>query len=220
MINGDNLVVIHNVLVGQVWVGAGQGSGQTVVGNQTSQTNPAKYTEGSEFALWSKYEDIAMHFNSLLMQLRVQALAALAGVVTISGLALGFAKEQTRRIGWRVLSGAMGFLVLAWVALWILDLGYYDRLLQGVVHAITEHEDRTPLLVDGSGKQISIDNKPVHTINASTRIKANSFEYHWVIICVFYSLVLIGLAAGAFFTWKRAGNPEESPTLGGAGEGV
>ena len=35
------------------------------------------------FKLWSKYEDIAMHFNELLIKLRVQALGGLTISVTL-----------------------------------------------------------------------------------------------------------------------------------------
>jgi hypothetical protein len=35
--------------------------------------------------LWGKYEDIAMHFNELLIRLRTQALGAVATIVTAAG---------------------------------------------------------------------------------------------------------------------------------------
>ena len=37
------------------------------------------------YDLWTKYEDIAMHFNDLLIKLRTQALAAVAALTTLSG---------------------------------------------------------------------------------------------------------------------------------------
>ena len=36
--------------------------------------------------LWEKYEDIAMHFNDLLMRLRTQALAGIAAISTLVGI--------------------------------------------------------------------------------------------------------------------------------------
>jgi hypothetical protein len=40
--------------------------------------------------LWAKYEDIAMHFNDLLMRLRSQSLAGIAAVSVLVGV---FSKE-------------------------------------------------------------------------------------------------------------------------------
>jgi hypothetical protein len=34
--------------------------------------------------VWEKYEDIAMHFNDLLIRLRTQALAAVAAISTLA----------------------------------------------------------------------------------------------------------------------------------------
>jgi hypothetical protein len=38
------------------------------------------------FKVWQKYEDIAMHFNDLLIRLRTQALGAIAALTTIIGV--------------------------------------------------------------------------------------------------------------------------------------
>ena len=37
----------------------------------------------TQFELWKSYEDVAMHFNDLLIRLRIQALAALATISSI-----------------------------------------------------------------------------------------------------------------------------------------
>ncbi len=36
--------------------------------------------------LWGKYEDTAMHFNDLLIKLRIQALAGVAAISTLIGI--------------------------------------------------------------------------------------------------------------------------------------
>jgi hypothetical protein len=64
-----------------------------------------KYTERSDFALWDRYENVAMHFNDLIIRLRTQALGALAGVVAISGLAVNFAQKAESRSQWVILLG-------------------------------------------------------------------------------------------------------------------
>ena len=102
-----------------------------------------KYTDTSDFALWDKYESVAMHFNELTIRLRTQALGALTGVVAISGFAVTFAQKAESRAQWVVLFGALLFFTFAWIAIWVLDLGYYNKLLWGAVQAILEHEEHT-----------------------------------------------------------------------------
>ena len=54
--------------------------------------------------LWSRYEEIAMHFNELLMRLRLQSLAGIAAVSTLVGL---FSKEGIAdvQVSWLVATG-------------------------------------------------------------------------------------------------------------------
>jgi hypothetical protein len=47
--------------------------------------NPTNYTVNIQ-SLWEKYEDIAMHFNDLLMRLHTQGLAGIAAVSTLVGI--------------------------------------------------------------------------------------------------------------------------------------
>lgn len=146
-----------------------------------------------------------MHFNSLGMQLRTQALAAIASVVTISGLALSFAGKSARPVQWRIFSGAIRFLAIAWLALAVLDIFYYDKLLTGAVNAILEHESRTPLLKDGAGQPIKVNGVEVHRINLSTRIdKAVTSPPRFWVVLGFYSIVFLGLVIGALFTHQQS----------------
>src|SRR6476620_10572086 len=105
--------------------------------------SPPKYTETAEFALWSKYEDVAMHFNDLIMRLRTQALGALTGIVAISGFAMNFTSKPSSNSEWQILCATILFLTICWVALALLDLWYYNRLLEGAVAAIMDLERRT-----------------------------------------------------------------------------
>src|SRR5665811_1811727 len=76
--------------------------------------------------LWEKYEDIAMHFNDLLIRLRTQALA---GVAAISTLVSIFARSGSDlRISWEVAVGVLLFLCLFWIAIWIIEFCYYNKL--------------------------------------------------------------------------------------------
>jgi hypothetical protein len=62
------------------------------------------------FDVWDKYEAIAMHFNDLLIELRTQALAAVAALSTIIGI---FSKSggETQST-WQVVAFAARFTVV------------------------------------------------------------------------------------------------------------
>lgn len=89
------------------------------------------------FEVWKEYQHIAMHFNDLLLKLRIQALAGVTAVSTIIGL---FSKSGTG-ISWEV--AAFSFLVLLafWTAIFLIDSLYYNRLLLGAAEALFELEE-------------------------------------------------------------------------------
>jgi hypothetical protein len=81
----------------------------------------------SLFALWKSYEGVAMHFNDLLIRLRTQALGGVAALATLAGVLVRGDLAPKLRCG--VLAGAFLLLLLFWVAVWILDMRYYNRCL-------------------------------------------------------------------------------------------
>src|SRR5262245_43882928 len=108
--------------------------------------------------LWQKYEDIAMHFNDLLIRLRTQALGAIAALATIIGV---FAKAgEDRHTSWEMVAFAFAILLAFWLAIWVIDFCYYNRLLKGAVAALLEVERQ-------SKAELYIQN-----INMSTKIEA------------------------------------------------
>ncbi|SRR6266545_7931028 len=156
---------------------------------------PPDYANSREFTLWAKYEDIAKHFNDLIMKLRTQALGGLAGVIAISGLAINFSGKPSSNTEWQILFGTILFFTLAWVALWVLDLGYYNKLLLGAVEAIREHEDST--------HQEGVNPSASNAIILSTRISAAA-PRHQRFVIGFYVLVLIGLFTGLIYTGAQS----------------
>ncbi|SRR6266496_222378 len=87
---------------------------------------------------WNRYEQIAMHFNDLLMRFRVQALAGLAvvgGLATVLG--------NTKGVPTPVLAVFTWVLAVFWFGAWILDAGYYSKLLGGAVAELLDFERRT-----------------------------------------------------------------------------
>jgi hypothetical protein len=104
--------------------------------------------------LWEKYEDVAMHFNDLLIRLRMQALGVVAALSTLVGI---FTKAETS-VTWEIAALVFAGLALFWIAIWVLDFSYYNRLLVGAVAAILELEKR------------STTETQIKTINISTMI--------------------------------------------------
>lgn len=90
--------------------------------------------------LWAKYEDVAMHFNDLLMRLRTQALGAVAAIVAVASFVFegGFGEE--RGLPWFSICVGSILLLCAWLMVFMLDAFYYSRLLTGAVDALLEIE--------------------------------------------------------------------------------
>jgi hypothetical protein len=84
------------------------------------------------FKIWEKYEDIAMHFNELLIKLRIQALG---GIAIIGTLATTLLKESNVDLR-QYLLPLFFLLTVGWLALYFLDMYYYNCLLQGAVESI------------------------------------------------------------------------------------
>jgi hypothetical protein len=115
-------------------------------GDQMNDSSETKKIEVNSdgwpiFEVWKTYEDIAMHFNELLMRVRTQGLAAVAALATIIGI---FAKSGAdTRASWEFVAFAFAILALLWIAIWILDFFYYNRLLVGAVVALLELENKS-----------------------------------------------------------------------------
>lgn len=79
-----------------------------------------------------------MHFNDLISQLRVRTLG---GIAVISALVALLSKgEGAGDFRWGILAAVFLILAIIWVAIFCLDMLYYDRLLRGAVAAITALE--------------------------------------------------------------------------------
>ncbi|HZS59744.1 MAG TPA: hypothetical protein VFA43_10770 [Gemmatimonadaceae bacterium] len=90
------------------------------------------------FTVWQEYEKIAMHFNDLLMRLRTQSLGGVAAISAIAGVIVH--SDVPAELRWPVMASAFGLLLFFWVAVWVLDFKYYNRLLLGAVTALVELE--------------------------------------------------------------------------------
>ena len=94
----------------------------------------------SKYQVWLESEKIAVHFNEMLMQLRLRALAGISLLVTLAGL---FSGETASEVNWGFLSWVLFILLFVWLAIFVIDKFYYQKLLSGAVEAIIEIENST-----------------------------------------------------------------------------
>src|SRR6266516_1379156 len=148
------------------------------------------------YELWDKYEAIAMHFNDLLIRLRTSALGGVAALSTLVGI---FSRTGADvRTTWEIAGGVFLFLWLFWIAIWVIDFCYYNRLLLGAVAAITRLETES----DSKSRIHYIEISK--TIERAVEGEFSSFDKlnlkrnlgRWL----FYSIVFLALSIGLAFT--------------------
>jgi hypothetical protein len=150
--------------------------------------------------LWEKYEEIAMHFNDLIIRLRTQALAGVAALSTLVGL---FAKTDLGAFGytWEIAGFVFAALTLFWIAIWVLDFAYYNQLLIGSVAALLELEKESA--VSATISQIRLSTLVEKAV--ISRIKSDLTPMQKLRVdaprWTFYSLVFVALLAGAGFSF-------------------
>ncbi len=139
--------------------------------------------------VWEKYEDIAMHFNDLLIRLRTQALAGVAAITALVGL---FAKGGGLKFSWELAIAGLFLLCVFWIAIWVIDFRYYNRLLIGAVAAIIEVEN------------LSVERTHIPELKMSQRIEdavAGRLPIRYMTgPTIFYGLVLFALVIGLIFS--------------------
>jgi hypothetical protein len=162
--------------------------------------------------VWEKYEDIAMHFNDLLIRLRTQALAAVAAISTLVTI---FGKTGADpKLSWELAALVFCLLAVFWIAIWVMDFCYYNRLLIGAVAAILDIET------------LSKDTMYIRQIDISTKIERAVAPPDWYRFSnlhlgtwTFYVLVFVALIGGIWFSVgesRRNPNPSQ-PTFSAPG---
>jgi hypothetical protein len=151
--------------------------------------------------LWVEYEKIAMHFNDLLMRLRTQSLAGIAAVSTLVGIFSKTENTTGAQFDWLIAQAlffAMGFF---WIAIWCLDMLYYNRLLSGAVNALQKLEPQTKPGVTFDGE-----------INMSTLIEEEFSAWAWNLkrprykgVVAFYVIVFFAIVLGILFSAHMRG---------------
>lgn len=156
------------------------------------ETKPKKF---EIFEVWKEYEQIVMHFNELLMQLRMRALGGVAAISALVGiLSKGDTSSDFR---WGIVSAVLSVLSLVWIAIWIIDVKYYTRLLLGSVRAVLEVEE-----ISHRAKTVSsllMSHRIKETVEGNfSKLDKNPFwrDAVWW----FYTLVFVALLAGTYFS--------------------
>lgn len=146
-------------------------------------------------AAWEKHEKIAMHFNELILKIRTQALGALAAVVTIGGVLLR-TDINSNNLPWGLLACIFGILLVFWVAIWVLDLGYYNRLLLGAVDSLLALEEA---INAGAGIQFAMSHKIEHEAKGGrpTHRSKNIGWAIWFFYCAVAAILLLGTVYSA-----------------------
>ncbi len=99
------------------------------------------------FEVWKYYEQVAMHFNDLIIKLRVQSIGGIAAIAAILGIFLkGNSGNNFDSFNYCLGATAIGILMIFWLAIYCLDMRYYNRLLEGTVNAILELEKNKNIL--------------------------------------------------------------------------
>jgi hypothetical protein len=139
-----------------------------------------------------------MHFNDLIIRLRTQALAAVAALSTIVGI---FAKADLGEFtyGWEIAGYVFLALTSFWIAIWILDFTYYNKLLIGAVAALIGLEEMSKTKT--TAPSINLSTLVEQSVASSVHFNL-SFQQKFKLVWgrwAFYVIVLIALLAGAYF---------------------
>jgi hypothetical protein len=139
--------------------------------------------------LWMKYEEIAMHFNDLLIRLRTQTLGGAATIVTAAGFLTSRQSTPAVSEPWGAVAAVSILLLLAWVTIGIIDFYYYSKLLRGAVVGLIEIEKL-------SKGRIKFSHRVEQVVSGSSDISLSDLENRtdWKAI-LFYSPIAVFLAA-------------------------
>ena len=134
----------------------------------------------AQVELWFHYEEIAMHFNGLIIQYRLQLMGGVGAIGAVASYLIASRTEEAMRPGLRLVVSAT-LLVLVCAAAY-LDIFYYNQLLVGAVDALLEFEKNNP------------------SINMSTRIHEAVEDWPWPVIHIWYGAIIVPLAV--FVLWS------------------
>ncbi len=137
-------------------------------------------TPDQQIELWFHYEEIAMHFNGLIIQYRLQLMGGVGAIGAVAGYLIAEKTDAVNRPGLRLVVSTTLLVLVSAAA--FLDISYYNQLLVGAVDALLEFE------------------KNNRNINMSTRIDQAVPGWPWPVIHIWYAAILVPLAS--FVIWS------------------
>ena len=156
--------------------------------NSLGRTPATSEGEPTVFEIWKSYEQIAMHFNDLIIRMRVQALGGVAAIVAIAGIVLK--EPQGVAVRWTLMGFAFLALIAFWAAVWALDRFYYTRLLYGAVDAILELEKQSQSRT--RWKTIDLSTKIEDRLRGKAHEKLLGPQLFYLIVTLALLLMMIG----------------------------
>jgi hypothetical protein len=94
-----------------------------------------------ESRAWAKAEDVAIHFNEMIMNFRLKAVGAVTLAAGLVGSVLLGKGEPPPSINLYTFALGIWFIAIVWVAIMLIDLFYYHRLLLGAVDEVLRIEE-------------------------------------------------------------------------------
>src|SRR2546426_4948083 len=151
---------------------------------------------------WKTTEEVAMHFNDLIMNFRLKAIGGITAAAGVFGtILLSKGDVATTAQNFRLFAAAAFLLVPVWFAVAWIDLAYYQKLLRGAV-------DEALRLEESTKGRIELSTRIEAAVNSS-RLERD----HRMSRRAFYVLPGIALVAAGTLALCAASRPE--PTESG-----
>ncbi len=136
-----------------------------------------------QIKLWFHYEQVAMHFNDLIIRYRLQLMGGVGAIAVGAGYLITEKAEVANQPKlWFWVSMTLFVMVTAAA---ILDIFYYNRLLEGAVIALLEYERNNP------------------NFYMSTRIHQRAGGWNFWIIVGWYASILLPISLFGLFAWRK-----------------
>ncbi|WP_281560828.1 hypothetical protein [Thalassomonas sp. RHCl1] len=135
------------------------------------------------FELWCKYEDMTVHFNGIILKLRIQALALLSILMTT----IGIIAKNSDKVPFIFLIFMFLTLCIFWIAIWLLDIKYYNKILNANVDALVK--------LEGENKNHIIH--PILSTAIRNKVKSSLYPN------LFYILGSLPIFIGLFWSFKK-----------------
>lgn len=149
---------------------------------------------------WVKQEKIAMHFNDLIIKVRTQALGALAAIITVGG-ALIHDRGSSTAFPWGLVTAFFFIFAAFWLAIWILDFLYYNRLLIGAVDSLLKLEEQ---MKAGQRIDIWMSHKIEDAVRGCIPPAPGTKKGQWLFYSIVFGVLVAGLlGSGYMFLYAR-----------------